>query len=198
MEKFSVAIEAKSLKNLRDLDQFDLDIQRRTASKIDEQKLVVPGVLTKEQIQQLEAKGYRVKIIADLSRIGKERALDISRVDRFVSVEGFREFKEMKAPAKYLNAQEVETALLTLVEEYPKNATLIELPDKTHMNHTSHAVRIRAGRKQNRPGVLFTGSMHAREWGGSDACISFLFNLLGTYKTNWTWCTAVRPIQEAM
>jgi carboxypeptidase T len=182
MEKFSVVIEAKSLKDLRDLDQFELDIQRRAARKIDERKLVVPGVLTKEQIQQLEAKGYRVKIIADLSQIGKERALDISRVDRFASVEGVREFKELKAPAKYLSTQEVETALLTLVKEYPKNATLIELPNKTHMNQTSHAVRIHAGRKRIRPGVLFTGSMHAREWGGSDACISFLFNLLGTYQ----------------
>ncbi len=185
MDKFSVVIGAKSEKDLRALDQFDLDIQRRGAKKINEQKFVVPGVLTGEQISQLKEKGYSVEITADLSQVGKERSLDISPMDRFASDEGVREFKDLKAPAKYLTAQEVETALQTLCMEYPKNATLIKLPNKTHMSKTSHAVRIRAGLKKIRPGVLFTGSMHAREWGGSDACIYFLFNLLGTYQNGW-------------
>jgi carboxypeptidase T len=184
MDVFSVVIEAKSLKDLRALDQFDLDIKRRSAQKVSEHKFVVPGVLTREQIQQLTAKGYKVETVADLSQVGKERAIEISRVDRFASAAGVREFMELKATPNYLNAQEVETALQTLKKEYPTNVTLITLPNKTHMNKTSLAVRIRSGRKRTRPGVLFTGSMHAREWGGSDACISFLFNLLGSYKNN--------------
>lgn len=181
MDKFSAVIGAKSLKDLRDLDLFDLDIKRRAAQKIDEKKFVVPGILTEAQIHQLKAKGYTVEITADLGAVGRERALDISRVDRFASAEGVREFKELKVSGKYLTAQEVETALMILAKENPKIVTLIDLPNKTHMKKISHAVRVRAGTKQTRPGVLFTGSMHAREWGGSDACISFLFNLVGCY-----------------
>ena len=37
-----------------------------------------------------------------------------------------------------------------------------------------------------RPGVLITGSMHAREWGGSDICINFLTNLIDGYINNKT------------
>ena len=184
MDVFSVVIEAKSLKDLRALDQFDLDIKRRSAQKVNEHRFVVPGILTREQIQLVTAKGYKVEAVADLSQVGKERAIEISRVDRFASATGVRDFMELKAAPNYLNAQEVETALQTLSKEYPTNVTLLTLPNKTHMNKTSLAVRIRAGRKRTRPGVLFTGSMHAREWGGSDACISFLFNLLGSYKNN--------------
>lgn len=189
MDVFSVVIEAKSLKDLRALDQFDLDIKRRSAQKVSEERFIVPGILTREEIQQVEAKGYKVEIKADLSEVGKKRAMEISKVDRFISAEGVRAFREMKAAPKYLSAHEVETALLSLSKEYPKNVKLITLPNKTHMKKTSIAVRIRAGRKRIRPGVLFTGSMHAREWGGADACISFLFNILGSYqnKMNLVW-----------
>ncbi len=37
-----------------------------------------------------------------------------------------------------------------------------------------------------RPAVLITGSMHAREWGGSDICINFLTNLIDAYINNNT------------
>ncbi len=198
MNVFSVVIEAKSLKELRDLDQFDVDIKRRAAQEISKQKFIVPGILTEEQIAQLQSKGYKVEILSDLSLVGKERALEVSKVDRFASLEGIRGFKELKAAANYLSAQEVETALQALNKEYPKNATLIMLPNKTHMNKESLAIRIRAGRKRIRPGVLFTGSMHAREWGGADACISFLFNLLGSYKNklDLVWGSKIYALED--
>jgi murein tripeptide amidase MpaA len=184
MDMFSVVIGAKSLKELRELDKFDLDIKRRAAQKVTEEKFIVPGILTREQIEQVKSRGYAVEITADLSQVGKERSVEVSRVDRFVPKEGISVSRELKAAENYLNAQEVETALQALQKEYPQNVSLVELPNKTHMNRTSLAARVQAGSISRRPGVLFTGSMHAREWGGSDACISFLYNLLGSYKNN--------------
>lgn len=184
MDLFSVVIGAKSLKELRELDKFDLDIKRRSAQKVSERRFIVPGILTREQVELVKSSGYDVEIKADLSLVGKERAIEVSRLDRFAPTEGVSVSREMKSSTNYLNAQEVEDALVGLYNEYPKNVTLIPLPNKTHMNKTSMATRIRAGRRRRRPGVLFTGSMHAREWGGSDACISFLFNILGSYKNN--------------
>ena len=80
--------------------------------------------------------------------------------------------------------------LATLHRLYPEMIKIIELPEKTCERRTSHAVLLH-GRNNSyngvnssgRAGVLFTGSMHAREWGGSDICINFLANLINSYIT---------------
>lgn len=182
MEIFSVVIEAGSLKDLRALDQLDLDLKRRAAKKVDENTFTVPAIMTQEQIHQVEAKGYKIEIKADLSRVGAQRALEVSKADRFAVREGAREFMERGATT-YLNVSEIETALANLANQFPKNVILITLPNKTHTAKTSHAVRVRAGSKESRPGVLFTGSIHAREWGGADTCIAFLFKILNAYNS---------------
>jgi murein tripeptide amidase MpaA len=84
----------------------------------------------------------------------------------------------------YLSADEVEEALKNMSNEHSDLVSLIELPHKTWEESLSHAVRLSVGEEQGRKGVLFTGSMHAREWGGSDICISFLINLINAYKSN--------------
>jgi carboxypeptidase T len=85
----------------------------------------------------------------------------------------------------------VETILATLHRLYPEMIKIIELPEKTCELRTSHAVLLH-GRDNNsnngvnnfsRAGVLYTGSMHTREWGGSDICINFLVNLINSYNT---------------
>ena len=86
-----------------------------------------------------------------------------------------------------MNADEVETALIRLNERYPDISELIELKHKTWNGMLSRAIRVRAGsnnNKSDRVGVMFTGGVHAREWGGSDICIHFLINLLSSYKNN--------------
>ena len=89
-----------------------------------------------------------------------------------------------------MNTEEVESMLATLHRLYPEMIKIIELPEKTCELRTSHTVLLH-GRNNSyngvnssgRAGVLFTGSMHAREWGGSDICINFLTNLINSYVT---------------
>jgi carboxypeptidase T len=83
----------------------------------------------------------------------------------------------------YLSAEEVESALRTLADTYPDLATVSALPEKSLEGRTSHMVRLSGGVRQRRAGVLVTGGVHAREWGGSDICLAFATNLLKSYAT---------------
>jgi murein tripeptide amidase MpaA len=82
----------------------------------------------------------------------------------------------------YMTAEEVEDALKGIAESHPQLVQLLKLPEVTWEGRTSHAVRISADKETTRRGVLFTGSMHAREWGGSDICLSFISKLIGAYE----------------
>jgi murein tripeptide amidase MpaA len=112
-----------------------------------------------------------------------ERMQEVSRINRFTEARGLFEFAE-RAVLGYMTVDEVESALINLQTLHPDLITLIELPNRSWENRISHAVRVRAGTNTNRIGVLFTGSIHAREWGGSDICITFLVKLINAYRAN--------------
>src|SRR5919202_795355 len=124
MPKSLVRITAGSYEQLRDLDKYNLDLKKRTAREEDDNRFVVVGILSEQQIEQVRSAGYTVEILSDLSQMGRERISEVSRKNRISS--------------------------------------------------------------SNRVGVLITGSMHAREWGGSDICINFLVKLIDAYLNNTT------------
>lgn len=183
MTIYSVQITARTLEELRALEKFELDLKYRAAQRLAADRLMVPGILTDEQIQRVESAGYAVKIISDLSQVAEERVQEVSHVNRFAEVAGLSGF-EKRAVLGYMTADEVESALVNLHTLHPDLVTLIELPHRTWENRVSHAVRVRAGTNTDRDGVLFTGSMHAREWGGSDICVNFLVNLINAYSAS--------------
>ena len=84
----------------------------------------------------------------------------------------------------YMTVEEIESAMKELANIHPDLVELIELPNKTWENRTSRAVRLHTGTSVGRPGVMFLGGMHAREWGTSDICIKFISNLLNSYAAN--------------
>lgn len=181
MAIYSVQITTKTLEKLRALDKFELDLKSRAARQLAADRFMVPGILTDEQVRQVEAAGYTVEIVSDLSRVAEERVQEVSHVNRFAEVAGLSTF-EKRAVLGYMTAEEVESALVNIQTLHPDLVTLIELPHRTWEDRVSHAVRIRAGMNTDRVGVLFTGSMHAREWGGSDICVNFLVNLINAYR----------------
>lgn len=84
----------------------------------------------------------------------------------------------------YLNVTEVESALVALNTIYPGTCELITLPNATHEGRISHAIRIGLGALDNRPGILFAGGQHAREWGSCEICINTATDLLAAYAAN--------------
>jgi murein tripeptide amidase MpaA len=193
MAKFIVRIIARSYDQLRGLDKYSLDLKEHTAREEDANRFVVSGILTEEQIQQVRSAGYIVEILSDLSRAAKDRTQEVSKANRFSQARrSSSELRESAQTGGYMNADEVETALLNLSDAHPDLISLIELPNKTWEGRPCRAVRVHAGNissgatveSSDRIGILITGSMHAREWGGSDICINFLLNLLNAYTNN--------------
>jgi murein tripeptide amidase MpaA len=83
----------------------------------------------------------------------------------------------------YLNVTEVDSALLGLANAYPALCSMITLPHVTAEGRTSRALRIGTAGTPKTKGVLFTGCMHGREWGGADICVYFAADLLEAYAT---------------
>lgn len=180
MSIFEVQIITGSLEDLRALGKLDLDLKHRAARQQDRNRFVVPGILTDAEIEKVEAAGYEVNIIDDLSEVAEERKREVSSVNRFLAAGDVSEMATLSVQG-YMTADEVEDALKNMSKQHPNLMTLIELPNPTWEDRVSHAVRLGAAENLDRPGVLFTGSMHAREWGGSDICVSFLINLINAY-----------------
>ena len=129
--------------------------------------------------------------------MSKERTQEVSRVNRFIKTKKSAELLKSAETGGYMNADEVETALLNLSEAHPDFITLVELPNRTWEGRLCKAICVHApnnsggtttanNNSDTRTGVLITGGMHAREWGGSDICINFLTNLIDSYVNNTT------------
>src|SRR5919202_3215413 len=114
MPKSLVRITAGSYEQLRDLDKYNLDLKKRTAREEDANRFVVVGILSEQQIEQVRSAGYTVEILSDLSQMGRERISEVSRKNRFSENRRAAELRESAETGGYMNADEVETALLNL------------------------------------------------------------------------------------
>jgi murein tripeptide amidase MpaA len=196
MTKFLVKIICQSYEKLLELDNFNLDLNKHTARKEDTNKFVVSGILTDDEIQKIKLADYEVEILSDLTQAGKERSKEVSKENRFSKTERVaRDLSERAISEKYMNADEIESYLVNLNQLHPDITSLIELPNKSVEGKVSHALHLHANKDNNdidnkrnnndeRIGILITGSMHAREWGGSDICVNFIGNMVSAYINN--------------
>jgi murein tripeptide amidase MpaA len=85
----------------------------------------------------------------------------------------------------YLNTDEIEEVIITLSNSYPSISKIIELPKTSVEGRKIHAIIIGKNKDNKLHGsILFTGGMHAREWGTSDICVSFASDILEAYSKN--------------
>jgi murein tripeptide amidase MpaA len=83
----------------------------------------------------------------------------------------------------YLNVDEIESAIKSLANEYHDTCRAIILPNKTIEGRTCQALYVGKGIIDvNKPAILLTGAVHAREWGGSEICVYLAAVLLEAYK----------------
>jgi carboxypeptidase T len=183
MSLHDVYVIAKDVGHLRELAKLKIDAHFRAARQEEENRIVVPAVLSKGEIAKVEKAGYSVRIGEDVSDWLRLRQAEVHAGNRFEERPGELEPAAFQVMG-YLNEEEVEASLKQLSQRYPNLVKLIPLPERTWEGRLSHAVRLGAGDVANRPGLLFTGSMHAREWGGSDICVGFLQNTISSYANN--------------
>jgi murein tripeptide amidase MpaA len=83
----------------------------------------------------------------------------------------------------YLNVDEIEFGINSLANEYQDTCQAITLPNQTTERRTCKALNVGRGLVDvNKPAILFTGAVHAREWGGSEICLYLAADLLEAYK----------------
>src|SRR5690348_8314497 len=131
MTKFIVRITAKSYDQLKGLDKYHLDLKKRTARQEGADRFVVTGIASEEQVQELKFAGYGVEVLSNLSQMSKERTQEVSKLNRFSKTKKTSDLRESAETGGYMNADEVETALLNLREAHPDFIDLIELPNRT-------------------------------------------------------------------
>lgn len=188
MVKSLVKITADSYENLRALDKYHLDLKKRTARQEDDNTYTVSGILTDQIIEQLRSSNYGIKILSDLSEVSRNRRQEVSKSNRFTKAKGSLNIQRSAEMGGYMNVDEVETILINLAKDHSDIVTLIDLPHRTWGDRLCKAVHVHVKGKDetdsDRPGVLVTGGVHAREWGGSDISIKFLVNLINAYVNN--------------
>lgn len=81
----------------------------------------------------------------------------------------------------YLNQDELDSGMQALAASYASDCELIDLPHTSIEGRTIKALRIRAKSANPSLGIMFTGSVHAREWGGADILFYLAGDLLAAY-----------------
>lgn len=85
----------------------------------------------------------------------------------------------------YLNVDDIEDALTALSTSYQNVSRLVELPNRSVNGRTIRAIIIGKNKEdKSTTSILLTGGVHAREWGGSDICVSLAADLLEAYDSN--------------
>lgn len=81
----------------------------------------------------------------------------------------------------YLNENELDSGMLALASTYPDYRELITLPNPSIEGRIVKALRIGSKTATPKAGILFTGTIHAREWGGADILFYLASDLLAAY-----------------
>lgn len=74
----------------------------------------------------------------------------------------------------YLNQDEIVAKFELLVERFPDQVTLEELPESTHEGRKMQLLRVKVGPKALRHGLYVQGNIHACEWGAADIVVHFV------------------------
>jgi murein tripeptide amidase MpaA len=135
-----------------------------------------------KEIRELERDGYRVVQHEDADELGKARQREVGTGNRYAGSGKRGSPPFPKRGTKYLNVDEVESALAAAAATpYANITSLITLPNPTHEGRQCHALKIAAQGGANRVGVYFLGGVHAREWGSCDILINFIQQIEQAY-----------------
>jgi len=111
------------------------------------------------------------------------------KADRPQVLKEYKDFlsREMPANKYYHSFEEITGEMKNLAEKYPDKAKLVSL-GKTHEGREIWALKISKNvnrkSKSKKPGLVFTGAHHAREWVTPEIPLALAGRLLNEYKTD--------------
>ena len=178
MPRLLITIESKDRSAMLALAQkHRIEIVRHTARELpDDAGFCVDAVVEREEIALLQALGYRVTIMDDPSSRGRDYRAFVGRGDRFLTRDN--------APDKYMNVNEIESALESYASTFPALITRFALPHQTWEGRTCHAVKLSAPSTAPRVAIYLIAGVHAREWACPDALTNIVDQLARAYSLN--------------
>lgn len=177
MPRYRVTIVGRDYDAMADLvRRHRIAVVRQTAKALREGGYSVQAFVEPDQLQALEAAGYRVDRHEDAEAVGRQRQTEAREARARRAMVG-------RAPAHYLDVTEVEAALAAAAAAPNDGFTrLIALPHQTWEGRTCHAIKIGHGAGADRIGIYLLGGVHAREWGSPDILIHFVDELTTAYR----------------
>lgn len=148
-------------------------------------KVTVDAYITPLQQKWLRRHGYPVTLIEEIDARARERQKEGRRSTEKRLARG--RYGDVIWGGGYLNADEIERAMLLGEKNHADYLERFALPHKTWEQRRCHAVRIGNGRVGNgrgakRVGICFISGVHGREWGGPDILVYFAMRLLRAYR----------------
>ena len=81
----------------------------------------------------------------------------------------------------YRTIAQLDSLTDSLATSFPQYFSRVQLPNASIEGRPIHALRLRAGEGEDRPGVLIIGGTHARELMNPDAIVELAVDLLVSY-----------------
>ena len=183
MTRYRITINGSTRAAMADLlHKFSVDVSDHGVRFAPDVGFTVSAFAASGEIEKLRRAGYHVVQHEDADGAGKARQGEVGRGNRYTGSAQPPSPPSVKGSTKYLNIDEVESALaIAAAAPYGNIATLITLPNPTHEGRTCHALKIAGQGGANRVGVYFLGGVHAREWGSPDILINFIERIEQAY-----------------
>lgn len=182
MSELAVRIVGADVAAMEELRKRDVDLVRRSGGRRDDGGLEVTALVTREEAQQLQDGGYEVEQRLDLQAEAERAQSEVSRENRFADGMNEEVFKGGVTP-HYMETEEIASYVPGLAGWAGALAHPFEMPEKSWEGRTIPGVVLAAGdMSTSRPAVLIQSGVHAREWGGPDACCWLAYRLLAAYQ----------------
>ena len=190
--------------------RYNIDLFRHSAI-FDEQKkqFIIDGFINLEQIGQLVRDGYIVEVkkyhvdrglpasqIVNTSEWLKEAEKMVKKMEEAGKAEKGKAKRQKQSQRSFFTYDGGQTlpkfqympyegfwqAFNLIHNALPQITTVFGI-ERTHEGRGAPGLKIHAGTRPNRRGVLFIGGMHARELVNPDILVSLAFDLLSVYKS---------------
>jgi murein tripeptide amidase MpaA len=180
MPRYRVRITGKTYQAMADLvRKYKLNIAGHTGKRAGRGRYVVDAFADSDQVERLQAEGYKVEVKEDVQEAGTRRQQEVR------SLRGPAVTRNVASSSHYLNVTDVESSLANAASGPNAAFTqLIKLPNKTWEGRECTAIKVANGGHNDRPGIYFLGGVHAREWGSCDILINFVEQLCEAYRTH--------------
>ncbi|WP_280405517.1 M14 family zinc carboxypeptidase [Nocardia brasiliensis] len=175
VRRYFVEVSAESAAAMRALSGRGLDLFRATVAGAGD-AVTIAGYLSVAEIGGLAEDGYTVTVQA----VREIPPLEIASSK--VSAIAAHDVETFSVPAGYLPYGEIEGWISSMVRLSPAFCTKVQLPLTSVEGRPISALRIRAGDRAERDGVLLLGGAHARELINPDLLCHWMYHLTSAYR----------------